>query len=104
MQIAGLDHVNIVTRDMAGTLAFYRSVLELGDAPVPPMPPAIRSSMSSNMIRRAIRPRRWSGRPGRSITSRCRRAISGPWWRGAGRWACRTAPANRRGAISGSCS
>ena len=54
MPVAGLDHVNIVTRDMAGTLAFYRTVLGLGDSEVPPMPPGYVVNWLADAAGRAI--------------------------------------------------
>lgn len=33
--ITGFDHVNIRTMDVAGTLAFFRDVLEMGTSPFP---------------------------------------------------------------------
>ena len=38
MQVAGLDHVNIVTPDLPGTIAFYQTVLGLAEVPTAPMP------------------------------------------------------------------
>lgn len=41
MPVRGLDHINIVTTDLAGTKQFYHDVLGLTDAQMPPLPPYI---------------------------------------------------------------
>ncbi len=38
MEVHGLDHVNIVTDDLEGTIAFYREVLGLEPGERPPFP------------------------------------------------------------------
>lgn len=38
MTVSGLDHVNIVTADIAETRRFYQDLLGLGTAQVPPLP------------------------------------------------------------------
>jgi len=39
MEISGLDHVNIVTADLAGTVAFYQAALAMAELPAPAMSP-----------------------------------------------------------------
>lgn len=39
MEVTGLDHANIVARDIDRTVAFYREVLGLGERTTPAMPP-----------------------------------------------------------------
>jgi len=41
MPVLGLGHVNIVTRDLAGTKRFYKDLLGLVDAEHPPFGPGI---------------------------------------------------------------
>jgi catechol 2,3-dioxygenase-like lactoylglutathione lyase family enzyme len=39
MQVNGLNHINIVTADIAGTVAFYEAVLGMQVKPLPMTPP-----------------------------------------------------------------
>jgi catechol 2,3-dioxygenase-like lactoylglutathione lyase family enzyme len=39
MQVHGVNHVNIITRDLAATVEFYESVLGMKAQPIPVAPP-----------------------------------------------------------------